>query len=106
MPRELSFEELEQVTRKLTRDSDEFHQLAQVKAVLRLLRDDEFIDKDLLKYADQALSLKLNRILKSAVPQVQPLTGKTVGEMLSITDDEILSAMRKAPYSARTSLHR
>lgn len=83
-------------------NGDELFQFAQVKATLRLLRDDETIDKDLLAYADRALSAQFNRLLKDAVPRVEK-TDRSVGEMLSVTDDPLLRAARGRRYLVKLS---
>ena len=77
--------------------TDEFFQFAQVKATLRLLRDDEVIDKELLSYADSAISAQFNKLLKAAVPSPEK-PGRNVGEMLPITDDPLLRATTSRRY--------
>jgi hypothetical protein len=98
--RKISHEEAEQVSRNLMRNTDEFFQFAQIKAVLRLLRDDEAIDKELLRYTDHVLSLQFNKILKSAVPGVER-GKKRVGEILAITTDELLLTLKRGRYRAK-----
>lgn len=77
--------------------TDEFFQFAQVKATLRLLRDDEAINKELLSYADSAISTQFNRLLKDAVPALER-PERNVGEMLPITDDPLLRATTSRRY--------
>ncbi len=100
--RKLSEKEAERVARSLVGNGDELFQFAQVKATLRLLRDDETIDKDLRAYADRALSAQFNRLLKDAVPRVEK-ADRSVGEMLSVTDDPLLIAARGRRYLVKFS---
>ncbi len=95
--RKLTEKEAERVARNLLLNTDEFFQFAQVKATLRLLRDDETVDKELLRYADRAVSAQFNRLLRDAVPGLEKAE-RSVGEMLSITDDPLLKATRNRRY--------
>ena len=83
--------------RSLLANGDEFFQFTQLKASLRLLRDDETMDKDLLAYADMAVSVRFNGLLREAVPRVEKAE-RTVGEMLSVTDDPLLKEVRHRRY--------
>ncbi len=83
--------------RSLLANGDELFQFTQLKASLRLLRDDETIDKDLLGYADRAISIRFNGLLREAVPKVEKAE-RSVGEMLSVTDDPLLKAARNRRY--------
>ena len=83
--------------RSLLANGDELFQFTQLKASLRLLRDDETIDKDLLGYADRAISVRFNDLLKEAVPRVEK-ADRSVGEMLPVTDDPLLKAARNHRY--------
>jgi Zn finger protein HypA/HybF involved in hydrogenase expression len=85
------------VVRSLLANGDELYQFTQLKASLRLLRDDETIDKELLGYADRAISMRFNSLLKEAVPKVEK-TERSVGEMLSVTDDPLLRSARDHRY--------
>ncbi len=100
--RKLSEKEAERVARNLLLNTDEFFQFAQVKATLRLLRDDETIDKDLLAYADRAVSTQFNKILKDAVPGLEK-ADRSVGEMLSITDDPLLKSVQNRRYLVKVN---
>ena len=88
------------MVRSLLANGDELFQFTQLKASLRLLRDDETIDKDLLGYADKAISIRFNNLLKDAVPKVEKAE-RSVGEMLSVTDDPLLQATRDHRYLVR-----
>ncbi len=83
--------------RSLLSNGDELFQFTQLKASLRLLRDDETIDKDLLRYADTAVSIRFNGLLREAVPKVEKAE-RSVGEMLSVTDDPLLKAAKDHRY--------
>ncbi len=85
------------MVRSLLANGDELYQFTQLKASLRLLRDDETIDKDLLGYADRAISIRFNGLLKEAVPKVEKAE-RSVGEMLSVTDDPLLRSARDHRY--------
>ncbi len=85
------------MVRSLLANGDELFQFTQLKASLRLLRDDETIDKDLLGYADRAISIRFNSLLKEAVPKVEKAE-RSVGEMLSVTDDPLLKSARDHRY--------
>lgn len=85
------------MVRSLLANGDELFQFTQLKASLRLLRDDETIDKDLLSYADRAISIRFNGLLREAVPKVEKAE-RSVGEMLSVTDDPLLMAARNRRY--------
>ncbi len=89
--------EAERVVRSLLANGDELFQFTQLKASLRLLRDDEAIDKELLGYADRAVSIRFNSLLREAVPKVEKAE-RSVGEMLSVTDDPLLRAAREHRY--------
>ena len=89
--------EAERVVRSLLANGDELYQFTQLKASLRLLRDDETIDKELLGYADKAISVRFNGLLREAVPRVEKAE-RSVGEMLSVTDDPLLIAARDRRY--------
>ncbi|MDE1852411.1 MAG: hypothetical protein KGI38_01555 [Thaumarchaeota archaeon] len=95
--RKPSEKEAERVVRSLLANGDELFQFTQLKASLRLLRDDEAIDKELLGYADRAISVRFNDILREAVPKVERAE-RSVGEMLSVTDDPLLMAARDRRY--------
>jgi hypothetical protein len=95
--RRITEREAERVSRNLLANTDEFFQFAQLKATLRLLRDDETVDKGLLTYADQAVSTQFNKLLRDAVPGLEKAE-RSVGEMLSITDDPLLSSLRDHRY--------
>ena len=86
--------------RSLLANGDELFQFTQLKASLRLLRDDETIDKDLLSYADRAIGIRFNGLLKEAVPRVER-SERSVGEMLSVTDDPLLTEARERRYVVR-----
>ncbi len=88
------------MVRSLLANGDELFQFTQLKASLRLLRDDETIDKDLLNYAETAVSIRFNSLLKEAVPKVEKAE-RSVGEMLSVTDDPLLKAARDHRYLVR-----
>ncbi len=88
------------MARNLLLNTDEFFQFAQVKATLRLLRDDETVDKDLLAYADHAVSAQFNKLLRDAVPGLEKAE-RSVGEMLAITEDSLLRATRDHRYIVR-----
>jgi len=85
------------VVRSLLANGDELFQFTQLKASLRLLRDDETIDKELLGYADRAISVRFNDLLKEAVPRVEK-PDRSVGEILSVTDDPLLKEARGRRY--------
>lgn len=85
------------MVRSLLANGDELFQFTQLKASLRLLRDDETIDKDLLGYADRAISIRFNNLLRESVPKVEKAE-RSVGEMLSVTDDPLLKAARDHRY--------
>ena len=89
--------EAERVVRSLLSNGDELFQFTQLKASLRLLRDDETIDKELLSYADRSISMRFNGLLKEAVPRVEKAE-RSVGEMLSVTDDPLLKSARNHRY--------
>jgi hypothetical protein len=89
--------EAERVVRSLLANGDELFQFTQLKASLRLMRDDETIDKELLSYADRAVSIRFNGLLREAVPKVEKAE-RSVGEMLSVTDDPLLRAARDHRY--------
>lgn len=88
------------MVRSLLANGDELYQFTQLKASLRLMRDDETIDKDLLSYADRAISIRFNGLLKEAVPRVEKAE-RSVGEMLSVSDDPLLRAARDRRYVVR-----
>ena len=88
------------MVRSLLANGDELFQFTQLKASLRLLRDDETIDKDLLGYADRAVSIRFNNLLRESVPKVERAE-RSVGEMLSVTDDPLLKAARDHRYLVR-----
>ena len=92
-----SEKEAERVVRSLLANGDELFQFTQLKASLRLLRDDETVDKDLLGYADRAISVRFNGLLREAVPRVEKAE-RSVGEMLSVADDPLLKAARNRRY--------
>ncbi len=94
--------EAERVVRSLLANGDELYQFTQLKASLRLLRDDETIDKDLLGYADRAVSIRFNNLLKESVPKVEK-ADRSVGEMLSVTDDPLLKAAREHRYLVKVN---
>ncbi len=85
------------MVRSLLANGDELFQFTQLKASLRLLRDDETIDKEMLAYADRAISIRFNGLLKEAVPRVEK-PERSVGEMLSVTDDPLLKEARGRRY--------
>ena len=89
--------EAERVVRSLLANGDELFQFTQLKASLRLLRDDETIDKELLGYADRAISIRFNGLLREAVPRVEKAE-RSVGEILSVTDDPLLKEARGRRY--------
>jgi len=89
--RNFTEKEAERVARNLLLKTDEFFQFAQVKATLRLLRDDETIDKELLGYIDGAIGTQFNKLLKDTVPAPER-PERNVGDMLSIADDTLLRA--------------
>ncbi len=88
------------MVRSLLANGDELYQFTQLKASLRLLRDDETIDKELLSYADRAISIRFNSLLKESVPKVEKAE-RSVGEMLSVTDDPLLKSARDHRYLVR-----
>ena len=88
------------MVRSLLANGDELFQFTQLKASLRLLRDDETIDKDLLGYADRAVSIRFNSLLIEAVPRVEEAE-RRVGEMLPVTDDPLLQEARGRRYVVR-----
>ena len=96
-PRKPTDKESERVVRSLLANGDELFQFTQLKASLRLLRDDDTIDKDLLGYADRAISIRFNSLLKEAVPKVEKAE-RSVGEILSVTDDPLLKSARERRY--------
>ena len=85
------------MVRSLLANGDELFQFTQLKASLRLLRDDETIDKELLGYADMAIGVRFNGLLREAVPRVEKAE-RSVGEILSVTDDPLLKAARNRRY--------
>ncbi len=85
------------MVRSLLANGDELYQFTQLKASLRLLRDDETVDKVLLSYADRAISVRFNSLLKESVPKVEKAE-RSVGEMLSVTDDPLLKSARDNRY--------
>ncbi len=90
------------MVRSLLSNGDELVQFTQLKASLRLMRDDETIDKDLLGYADKAVSIRFNSLLKEAVPKVEKAE-RSVGEMLSVTDDPLLKAAKEHRYLVKVN---
>ena len=89
--------EADRVVRSLLANGDELFQFTQLKASLRLLRDDETIDKQLLGYADRAISIRFNGLLREAVPRVEKAE-RSVGEILALTDDPLLREARGRRY--------
>ncbi len=85
------------MVRSLLANGDELFQFTQLKASLRLLRDDETIDKDLLAYADRAISIRFNGLLRESVPKLEK-ADRSVGEMLSVTDDPLLRSAKNHRY--------
>lgn len=100
--RKPSEKEAERVARSLLANGDELFQYTQIKASLRLLRDDETIDKELLKYADAAVSIRFNGLLRDAVPRVEK-SERTVGDMLSVTDDYLLKSLKEHRYVVKVN---
>ncbi len=90
------------MVRSLLSNGDELFQFTQLKASLRLMRDDETVDKDLLGYADKAVSIRFNSLLKEAVPKVEKAE-RSVGEMLSVTDDPLLKAAKEHRYLVKVN---
>ncbi len=88
------------MVRTLLANVDDLYQFTQLKASLRLLRDDETIDKDLLAYVDRSISIRFNNLLKEAVPKIEKAE-RSVGEILSVTDDPLLRSAKDHRYLVR-----
>jgi DNA-directed RNA polymerase subunit RPC12/RpoP len=82
---------------------DELFQWTQVKMALRLLKEDEGINQDELKYVEQGLNGVFNNILRDIVPRVEKrkktfieMTDEDFGEM--VKSDPLLSYFRKEDF--------
>lgn len=94
MPRKPTKAEVEAVVRSLGSNSDTLFEITQMKAAVRLVRDDDFVDKELRAYIDQSLSLKLNDIFREAVQSKAVKKQFTVVDVLPTVDDELFTRLR------------
>ena len=69
--RKLSDIEKQLVQQSIQRHMDELFQWTQVKMALRLLKEDEGINQEELKYVEQGLNGVFNNILRDIVPKVE-----------------------------------
>ena len=67
--RKMTNEELERFNSNINNVINSILNVAQVKASLRLMRDEEGIDKELLDYTNRALNQQMLSILQTCVPQ-------------------------------------
>ena len=55
------------------------------------------MDRELIGYADRAIGVRFNSLLREVVPRVEKAE-RSVGEMLPVTDDPLLMAVRERRY--------
>ena len=100
MPRKkITQEEVNHAYSRLHGNSDDFMEMIQLKAGLRLLRDDEEISKERLKYAETIVATRINDILKTMIPGVDKRT-RTLRELAEkeIESDLFLRLAREQDY--------
>ena len=61
--KKLPKEVIDSIYRQLSSESDSLYQLTQIKAIFRLLRDEDGINKDSLALANSSLNEKINELL-------------------------------------------
>ena len=99
----LSDVERQTVQQNIQRRMDELFQWTQVKMALRLLKEDEGINQEELKYTEQGVNGVFNDMLKSFVPRVEKRK-KTFIEMAdtdfdkSVMSDPLLTLFRKGEF--------
>lgn len=94
MPRrEVSEDEQTKGEESLRHSMDELYQWTQVKMVLRLLREEEGIDKDKLAYANTLLNNRFNVLLGEVVPKVE----KRKKSFVELIDKDFPETVAKDP---------
>ena len=88
--RKLTQDELRQFASNLDNQLIPILNVAQIKAVLRLMRDEIGEDKDLLEYVNLALNQRILGALKSCVPRPQVVQPKNSVLVVGETSDDWL----------------
>jgi hypothetical protein len=101
--RKLSDPEKQLVQANIQRNMDALFQWTQVKMALRLLKEDEGINQEELKYVEQGLNGVFNNILRDIVPKVEKRK-KTFIEMKdadfdkTVINDPLLALFRREEF--------
>lgn len=91
--RKLSELEQQQLEANLSRSLDSLFQWAQLKMVLRLLKDEDGIDKETLDYVNGAINNIFNKMLQEGVPKVE----KRKKTFIEMTETDFDTALQKDP---------
>ena len=92
--RKMTAQELTQFNTNITNVINGILNVAQVKASLRLMRDEEGIDKELLDYANRALNQQMMNILQTSVPHPQKRRA-SIEEQAEKLNDATLESLTK-----------